>query len=975
MSRKKGSFSPEDPEYEQPPEVWSKGYQTARAGSATEGSVAFVIGQRWASDMEPELGIGTVTAIESKRLTLSFQGGACVRQYSLSSSPLRRIRFKEGDSIKSRDGAEMTIESIGETNGILIYQSKGSSIPETGLSDTIRFTAPLDRLLAGHIDPDADFRLRLRALELRNRLDRSPVRGFCGPRIDLIPHQLYIAGESSSRHVRRILLADEVGLGKTIEACLILHRLLVCGRASRALVCVPQSIVHVWFVELLRKFNLIFRIVDREYFAMAAQSGKNVFLGDQLVLCDTGFLSSEDADSRQACSQAAEAGWDVLIVDEAHHVRENTPLFECVKAISERSRDVFLVTATPQQHGERSHFARLQLLDPSRYADFETFAGESRLHRSVAELTASLLDGRELDDKNREFMAGLPGMEDLAANAPQASSPAQRQRIVAELLDRFGIGRAMFRNTRAVVGGFPKRIVDIPKLKASAHCIENIRHEMLDATPVLPLADDPRFPALIDILRNFENDKILVICRHKDTAKAIEKALLRHIKVNIALFHEDLSLIQRDRNAAWFGEEEGARILICSEIGSEGRNFQFCHRLFLWDLPADCELIEQRIGRLDRIGQKQAVIIRVPCISDSSSEAMCRFFHEGIGIFENAVPAAQEVFETLGNAALSIARRAAPRRESEDQSWRQDLDGLILEAKRTTAGVSQRLESGRDRLLEMHSFRPSQAGEIIRLIREADNDNSLERFMIDLFRFHGVFAEPHEKRTYKLWSESPLDESFPALRTSRPLVTFDRAYALAREDIEFMSADHPAVRSGLDMFLGSEKGNCCCARRAGKEQGLILEAVFVVECVAPPGLQVERFLPPTPVRIVVDQKLDNRSDLVKSPEFEPSLQKCGDGSSSFLDNSEMKTTLLPAMQKRAAEFAAEASRQIIKDASGEMNRIVGAELKRITALAALILHVPQKEIDGLREEIVQLDKSISNATPRLDSIRLIWNFK
>ena len=101
-----------------------------------------------------------------------------------------------------------------------------------------------------------------------------------------------------------------------------------------------------------------------------------------------------------------------------------------------------------------------------------------------------------------------------------------------------------------------------------------------------------------------------------------------------ALFHEGLTLLQRDRNAAFFAEEDGARILICSEIGSEGRNFQFAHHLVLFDLPADPELLEQRIGRLDRIGQTATITIHVPYLRGTESEVLARWYHEGLNAFE-----------------------------------------------------------------------------------------------------------------------------------------------------------------------------------------------------------------------------------------------------------------------------------------------------------------------------------------------------
>src|SRR4029434_4691478 len=113
---------------------------------------------------------------------------------------------------------------------------------------------------SGNVSPSSVFDLRYRALQLQYERRRSPVRGFVGGRIGLIPHQLFIASEVTSRQNPRVLLADEVGLGKTIESCLILHRLLLTGRVQRVLILVPESLVHQWFVELLRRFNLWFSI-------------------------------------------------------------------------------------------------------------------------------------------------------------------------------------------------------------------------------------------------------------------------------------------------------------------------------------------------------------------------------------------------------------------------------------------------------------------------------------------------------------------------------------------------------------------------------------------------------------------------------------------------------------------------------------------------------------------------------------------
>ena len=128
-----------------------------------------------------------------------------------------------------------------------------------------------------------------------------------------------------------------------------------------------------------------------------------------------------------------------------------------------------------------------------------------------------------------------------------------------------------------------------------------------------------------------------MICRSKEKVEALQSGLLDVLKVDSALFHEDLSLIQRDRNAAYFANQEGAQILLCSEIGSEGRNFQFAHHLVLFDLPLNPELLEQRIGRLDRIGQTSTIQIHVPYYKDSWTELLFDWHHKALNGMENSL--------------------------------------------------------------------------------------------------------------------------------------------------------------------------------------------------------------------------------------------------------------------------------------------------------------------------------------------------
>jgi ATP-dependent helicase HepA len=170
--------------------------------------------QRWSSQTEPELGPGTVIKIGQGRVTLHFPAADETRMYAETSAPLLRISFKTGDDIVNEEGQTATVSEVQSDGELFIYRTDIGLIKEADLGVVTIMHGPEDRLLAGDVDSKTHFELRQRALDLDFTHRKSPVRGFVGGRINLIPHQLYIAGEVSSRYAPRVLLSDEVGLGK-----------------------------------------------------------------------------------------------------------------------------------------------------------------------------------------------------------------------------------------------------------------------------------------------------------------------------------------------------------------------------------------------------------------------------------------------------------------------------------------------------------------------------------------------------------------------------------------------------------------------------------------------------------------------------------------------------------------------------------------------------------------------------------------
>ncbi len=898
-------------------------------------------GQRWISETEPELGVGICTETGSGRISLEFPATGVQRQYATDSAPIQRVEFRPGDRITTRGGEILAVENVvAGADGVLIYESAGRAIPETELSDALSFSKPEERLLIGQVDDNRTFELRYEALRCRHQIRQSPVRGFVGGRIDLIPHQLFVAHEVASRPLPRVLLADEVGLGKTIEACLILHRLYRSGRAARILVLLPEPLVHQWFVELLRRFNLLFAIFDEERCAaiVAHQPDANPFLDDQLVLCPISLLAGNE--TRRA--QAAAAGWDLVIVDEAHHLAWTpdsvSAEYAAVDSVARESPGLILLTATPEQLGVQGHFARLHLLDPGRFDDFEKFQTERKHYQKIAKLAGKLHEGETLTPAEKKELQKWTG------RTPRELEKAEPQTLLADLLDRHGTGRVMFRNTRAAMRGFPKRQVLLAPLSASD-------------------SDEARFAERVDwlvsLLQKLRGAKILLICKTRELVLTLEAALRERINAKVGLFHEGLTLLQRDRNAAWFAEPDGAQLLLCSEIGSEGRNFQFAHHLVLFDLPLDPELLEQRIGRLDRIGQTETIRIHVPYAKSSALETLARWYHQGLRAFERSMVGGAEVSEKFGKRLRDVLQRFS---ESA-------LEKLISDTRNFHGELLKRLEKGQDRLLQMSSCRQEEAARLVEGVAATDRGRSLEPFLFRVFDHFGVHVEELSERTFFALPGNLTTETFPELPEEGLSFTSDRAKALSREDIGFLTWDHPVVTGAIDLLLGMEQGNSAFAVWVSPgEQAIYLEMIYVVETVAPPELHADRFLAPTPLRVVIDAKGEDRSAIVHPP---PDALVSG-SPFALLDNPRIKQTLLPMMLQRGRDAAMARAREFTSRAEAAMREMLQHEIDRLTELRKVNDHIRPEEIAAIERQLVELAGCIASAQIRLEAVRLIW---
>jgi len=896
-------------------------------------------GQRWMTRSDPKMGLGVVIEVEGAQVVVLFPAAEETRRYALQTAPLVRVLFKEGDEIEDQEGTKYRVSQVKETERRTVeYHCGEVVIDEVDLLDTLSFSSPDDRLLAGICDDYRLFNFRQQALRWNTEVRQSPARGFTGGRVDLIPHQFAIVAEAASRQYPRLLLADEVGLGKTIEACLILLHLHLTGRADRVLILVPEPLVHQWFVELYKRFNLLFVIFD-ESRAVAVESGEegaNPFLDSQLILCSTDFL----ADSNKRAEQAQQAGFDLLIVDEAHHLewspKTSSPAYEMVEGLAQVAPSLLLLTATPQQLGPEGHFARLRLLDPNRYTNLADFAKEAESYEPLAELVESLSEG------------GLPNSEDLAPftkTSPRASEhlraltagdESARPLLISELVDSFGTGRVLFRNTRERLTGFPVRKLNLHPLDSSKETL----------------------PWLADFLMALD-EKVLLITHTTDAAIRIQERLLDIVNIETALFHEELSIMERDRNAAWFADPDGARILICSEIGSEGRNFQFAHHLVLFDLPQNPEMLEQRIGRLDRIGQTEDIQIHVPFVKDTSHELLTRWLVEGLAAFEKPLKGSATLTAELLPRLLELIQEPNAK----------EFEQFIKRTQQRREEVAAELASGHDRLLALGAPPTSRAEDLLEAVDDADGNRRFESFVLRLFDHLGLDVEDLAERNYQMKRGQRLSETFADLPDEGLSVTFDRAEALFREDLTFLTADHPTFRTALGQLLSDDSGSACFAHwKTGKGKGLYLECGFVLECLAPERLYLERFLPPTLISVTVDHREQDRSgeDLFQEIPLRAADPHRLVGQESF------RTNIFPTLLKKAKVFAEEKSKAPQKEALAQAREKLDASLARLEELAARNPQISREEIEALKQAREESLAALQHSRLRLDSLRLVW---
>lgn len=383
----------------------------------------------------------------------------------------------------------------------------------------------------------------------------------------------------------------------------------------------------------------------------------------------------------------------------------------------------------------------------------------------------------------------------------------------------------------------------------------------------------------------------------------------------------------------------------------------------LFDLPAHPDLLEQRIGRLDRIGQKHTIELHVPHLQNSPQERLFQWYHQALNAFLNTCPTGNALQHQFGPRLLPLLE------SGDDGEW----EALVNEACAERQRLESELHSGRDRLLELNSGGAGEGQALVEAILEQDDQFALPIYMETLFDAFGIDSEDHSENALILKpSEKMLDASFPLGDDEGVTITYDRNQALSREDMQFITWEHPMVQGGMDLVLSGSMGNTAVAlikNKALKPGTVLLELLYVSEVVAPRALQLGRYLPPAALRCLLDT---NGNDLAARVSFETlndQLESVPKASANKFIQAQ-RDVLTPRINAgetkimpRHAERVAEAQRRLAAETD--------EELARLTALQAVNPTVRDTEIQALRAQREQGLAMLEKAALRLEAIRVL----
>lgn len=930
------------------------------------------IGNHIVHRQQPAWGVGRVVGVskDGLRLLVRFAGRPREELQVATRDPaLARYRYSVDDEVKAfRDEAVAKARVVSVTPGdvdeLVVAFDDAYDIDdfddaedadeedayETVLESQVAAFPPasgiVEAIVRGEWGDAKNFQLRQNTLRLDVERRGDGLGALFASRVMVRPYQVAVAQRVLSDRSPRYVLADEVGLGKTIEAGMITSALLHARLGRRVLVVAPAHLAVQWLAELWHKFNLRFTLLDAERLEHEAEEapGEDPWQRYDLVVTSLELLV-RNADALEGASDS-DARWDLVIFDEAHHLRSEKA-YDVAVDVSTNTWGLLLLTATPLKLDPEEYYRLLRLVESAPAQSMEEFELRVDRQRDLTKLVRAIeaAPANEIAKKARSVAKLFPHDEVLGELASRVGNDDEdgtdaQDELLEHLADVYSLSSRLMRNRRAVVGGFTERrlhLVDVlPAPDAQALLIEvhaavreavaagtlpqgapmGLLLRRLDSSPaalakalearpepifrdlakraraLCGFSGDAKLRALRERLREIDANepgaKVLIFTQSRETLDYLLEELQRE-GFGPLWYHGDLNTLDRDRMVARFRDPEGPRLLVSTEAGGEGRNFQFCHWLVHYDLPWSPSAIEQRIGRLDRVGQTHPVEMVVFRPTGSLAARVVDLFVEDVRVFAETVGGLDAVLEQVEgdivrlaatgsekawktfSAKLSTAVRKARDSISEDydplldrRSFDRERVARILERALTRAG----LDDDEDLSLDT-----SEGLEEALLTVARDLDERLEETVLAIARKVGIDVDTDDdveafQCRLTLGPHLTVD-ALAGLDLSEDRViegTFWRDTAVEREEIEYLATGHPIVEALVNYVRDGDFGRSSVVRlKSGRSQAV--GACFSFTVVLPeaddlaqgshvPSRQAERLLDSTLVRVAVELGAD-----------------------------------------------------------------------------------------------------------------------
>lgn len=506
------------------------------------------------------------------------------------------------------------------------------------------------------------------------------------PRFEPLPHQVDTARKVLHDMRGRAILADEVGLGKTIEAGLILKEYLIRGLVKRALILVPASLVLQWVRELNGKFDI-----------PAVAQKKDYSWNNEVVVA-----SMDTAKREPNRSMLLDAEFDMLIVDEAHKLKnKKTSNYQFVGGL--RKKYCLLLTATPVQNDLSELYNLITLLKPGQLGgegDFASnFVQDRRVPKNEEKLQAAL---SQVMIRNRRSDGGVHFTERHVTNVPLRLSPEEmalyegvtgyvRNHVKAEtgmdltsMLSLVTLQREVCSSRDAVfltlINLFKKTSEDSP-----------LRARIWELVALIKsIKSNTKAQKTMELIQSID-DKVIVFTEYRATQEYLLKFFKEHDLIAVP-YRGGMNRGKKDWMMDLFRRR--AQVMVATEAGGEGINLQFCHNIINFDLPWNPMRVEQRIGRVHRLGQSEDVRIFNLCTLGTIEEHIVHLLHEKINMFELVIGELDEIIQQLEKEEPLERRIAQMVLESADgDELRQRMDGFgdkLLESKQQTGRENPR---------------------------------------------------------------------------------------------------------------------------------------------------------------------------------------------------------------------------------------------------------------------------------------------